>query len=201
MVFIEKETGNKIPIETVRSLVARVMKDSNGIFNKVEACAFVAGMFQDTNGMLIYHAIDELASQEAKGRAMLDKLSEDRISPMRERRFPLLEKTFDSGPGKLSKYHADAIPNASWYPKMDAYGHMRAMVLAASLPDEPRIASGSVTQDHPFSVGYSQADQDIIDKAARLCGFSPAKLSNGYSSEEENIHRHSPVNHNSGKHK
>lgn len=102
--------------------------------------------------------------------------------------------------GKLSKDTAKSLPNATYYPTMDTYGHMRAMVLAASLPEEPSIPSSSVVRDHPFSIGYSSADQDIINKAAKLCGYPVRPMSDKYSKEPDHVHRTSPINHNSGKH-
>jgi hypothetical protein len=125
------------------------------------------------------------------------------ISEMRPKRFSIRENTdsFGQGKGKLNPAHSKAIPNASWYPGMAAYDHYRTMVMVASLPDEPKIATASPVQDHPFSAGYSDADQQMIDTAAKLCGFKPAKLSSRYSQESEGVHKHSPVNHNGGQNK
>ena len=130
------------------------------------------------------------------------------ISKLRTRRFPIAESSQDmmvvdnsgQGEGKLSADSAAAIPNASWYPEMTSYGHYRALVMAASLPNEIGFSKSSPVSDHPFSAGYSDWDQKIIDRAAQLCGFKAAKLSDRYSSEPKDIHRHSPVNHNSGRH-
>jgi hypothetical protein len=113
------------------------------------------------------------------------------ISPMRAKRFVIKE---GEGSGKLSNDDKAAIPNAAWYPKMDVYGHYRAMVLAASLPDHPTIPPYGPMADHPFSAGYSVADQQIIDMASKLCGFPPTKLSDKDSKESEHVHKVSPVN-------
>ena len=122
-------------------------------------------------------------------------------SEMRTRRFPISEgqSTSVEGEGHLSQDHSKAIPNAQWYPEMSPYGHMRALVLAASFPDEPKIAKSSPVSDHPFSAGYSDWDQKIIDMAAKMCGFGARKLGDRFSSEPDDIHKASPVNHNSGK--
>jgi len=125
-----------------------------------------------------------------------------KISEMRARRYPLTEAQKPNEEMKLGKLHADhsaVMPNPQWFPTMSPYGHMRAMVLAASLPDEPSIANSSPVADHPFSAGYSEWDQKIINRAAQLCGFSPRKMGDKTSVEPEHIHRHSPVNHNSGR--
>ena len=117
---------------------------------------------------------------------------------MRSRRYPVFEKT---GPGKFEDDHLSAMTNPTHYPTMDAYGHMRAMTLCASLPDEPKLSGSSATEDHPFSAGYSEWDQKMINRAAQLCGFPARKLGTGYSKEGADVHSTSPVNHNSGKHK
>jgi hypothetical protein len=123
------------------------------------------------------------------------------VSPLRKKRYPLVEDKHESGgDGKLRPDHAKAMPNATWYPTMSAYGHYRAMILAASFPDEPKIGKSSISADHPFSAGYSSADQDMINRAAKICGFAPRKLSNSASAESDEIHNHSPNNHNSGIH-
>ena len=132
------------------------------------------------------------------------------ISKLRPRRYPVTEAKIkididksekgQQGFGKMSPDHAAAIPHATGYLGMDSYHHYRAMLLAASLPDEPKISISSPTADHPFSAGYSDWDQQIIDRAAQLCGFPGKKLGSRYSEEPEHINRSSPANHNSGKH-
>lgn len=130
------------------------------------------------------------------------------ISKLRSRRFPVTEAKQDmmvadnsgQGEGKLNADTATALPNAAWYPEMTAYGHYRALVMAASLPNEIGFSKSSPVSDHPFSAGYSDWDQKIIDRAAQLCGFSAAKLSDRYSGEPKDVHKASPTNHNSGKH-
>jgi|ERR1039457_244369 hypothetical protein len=131
------------------------------------------------------------------------------ISPMRPHRFSVAESKEDmmvadndsggQGEGKLNPDHSSALPNAAWYPEMTPYGHMRSLVMAASLPNEPKMSKSSPVSDHPFSAGYSDWDQKIIDRAAQLCGFTPAKLSNRYSQEQEEVHKISPVNSKSHK--
>jgi len=119
---------------------------------------------------------------------------------MRERRFPLSEDT-SRNDDTLAKNNAAAIPNATAYPRGDSYFHYRCMVMAASLPNPPKIPAYSFTADQPFSVGYTQADNDMIAAAAKLCGYPGKTLSGPKSTESEDVHRHSPVNHNSGKNK
>jgi len=119
------------------------------------------------------------------------------LSPMRTRRFPLSESKKDQNKGqrrgRLNKDHADAMPNAAWYPTMTPYSHMRSMVVAASLPNEDNISISSPVADSPFSVAYTSADYDIISRAAKLCGFPAIKLSDKHSKESDEVHRVSPV--------
>jgi hypothetical protein len=81
------------------------------------------------------------------------------------------------------------------------YQHYRMLIMAASQPDTPTVTPTGPTGEHPFSVGYSDVDQDIINRTAKLCGFEARKLSDGRSSEPDGVHKNSPVNHNSGKHR
>jgi len=120
------------------------------------------------------------------------------LSELRERRFPLKEED-GRNDETLGKNNSLAMPNATAYPHGDSYFHYRAMVMSASLPDTPKIPPYSFTADQPFSIGYTQADNDMIAAAAKLCGYPGKTLSGPKSTESEEIHRHSPVNHNSGK--
>ena len=124
------------------------------------------------------------------------------ISKLRPRRFPIAEGNTiigDQGKGHLSKDHADAMPGAMWFPEMTPYHHMRSMVIAASLPDEPKISVSSPVADQPFSVPYSDWDAEIIKRAAKLCGFTPTNLTDRRSKEPDDVHKISPVNHNAGR--
>ena len=131
---------------------------------------------------------------------------EREISKMRARRFPIHESKEDMmvagevDDSSLSPDLASALPNARWYDGGTPYFHYRAMTLAASLPNTPKIGVASFSQDMPFSSGYTQADDDIISAAAKLCGYPGKRLSNSRSIEGEGIYKSSPVNHNSGKH-
>jgi len=131
------------------------------------------------------------------------------ISKLRARRFSLEESKEDmmvvdpndgQDGGKLNSDHADALPNARWYDGGTPYFHYRAMVMAASLPNPPKINASSFSQDMPFSSAYTQEDDDIISMAAKICGFPGKRLSNSRSTEGTDIHKKSPTNHNSGKH-
>ena len=129
------------------------------------------------------------------------------LSKLRSRRFPVNENKQDMmavdteghSEGKLADDTAAAIPNARWYDGGTPYFHYRAMVMAASLPNPPKMNVSSFSQDMPFSAGYSQEDDEIITAAAKLCGYPGKRLSSARSIESDEIHKISPTNHNSGK--
>lgn len=127
------------------------------------------------------------------------------ISELRSRRAPMFEsedRVRDNSLSSKTNMHPDhsgAIPNAQTYPEMSSYGHYRALMYVASCPDTPAISKDSFSQDHPFSAGFSKEDQDMINMSAKLCGYAPRKLGNGYSTESDTVHKQSPVPHNSGK--
>jgi len=128
------------------------------------------------------------------------------ISKLRSRRFPVVESAQDmmvadnNTNTALDSDLGAAMPNARWYDGGTPYFHYRAMVMAASLPNPPKIGVSSSSQDMPFSSGYTQADDDIISAAAKLCGYPGKRLSNSRSIESDEINKNSSINHNSGKH-
>jgi hypothetical protein len=129
------------------------------------------------------------------------------IFKLRPRRFPVSESkedmmVVDNSMSSKTHMHPDqagAMRNPTTYPEMSSYGHYRALMYVASCPNKPAISKDSFSQDHPFSAGFSKEDQDMINMAAKLCGYAPRTLGTGYSTEPETVHKLSPVNHNSGK--
>lgn len=119
-----------------------------------------------------------------------------KISPMREKR-KFFSETKEESPsrGKLTSFHEAPMKNVLWFPTMTPYYHMRAMTLAASLPDEPKIDISSPIADQPFSVAYTDAEREMITRAAKLCGFNTIPLSDKHSKEENSVHTVSPVSH------
>jgi len=103
------------------------------------------------------------------------------------------------GTGKMRPDHENAIPNARWYSGGDAYFHYRSMVMVASMPDTPKIDPYGPLADQPFSAAYTKEEDDMISMAAKLCGYPGKRLSSTKSKENDDIHIHSAVNHNSGK--
>lgn len=130
------------------------------------------------------------------------------ISETRMMRAPMFESENErvkdnsfSSKSKMNSDNSNSLPNPTVYPEMSSYGHYRTMIYAASCPDIPAIAKDSFSQDHPFSAGYTDSDQKMINMAAKLSGYAPRKLGGGYSTEGEYVNKSSPTNHNSGRHK
>jgi hypothetical protein len=119
------------------------------------------------------------------------------VSKLRKRRAAVSESIAHE---KIIPSQAEAIPNLTVYPHGDQYFHMRTMVLAASLPEEPKISAYSQYEDNPCSVGYTKEEQQMLDRAAALCGHPGKRKSSSTSVESPEIYKMSPCNHNSGKH-
>lgn len=118
------------------------------------------------------------------------------ISKLRQRRAEMFEAATHE---KISAEQADAIPNLTVYPHGDQYFHMRSMVMAASLPEEPKIAAYSSYEDNPCSASYTEVEQQMLDRAAALCGHPGKRKGSSASIESSDIHKISPCNHNSGR--
>jgi hypothetical protein len=119
------------------------------------------------------------------------------ISELRSRRFEVIEEVQH---GSIESNQSSSMPNPTSYPHGDQYFHMRSMIMAASYPDEPKIAPYGPYEDTAFSAAYTKEEQDMIDRASAICGHPGKKLGSKKSEESPDIHRHSPVNHNSGRH-
>ncbi|VVC05206.1 Uncharacterised protein [uncultured archaeon] len=117
------------------------------------------------------------------------------LSPMRDKRFPILEDH-----GGLHADAASVMQNLTAYPRADGYyDYYRMSIHAASFPDEPHISPTTDVGNNPLTTGYTDVEQDMMDKAARYCGFRPKRLGTRHSEEPDYVNRKSPVNHNSGR--
>jgi hypothetical protein len=89
-----------------------------------------------------------------------------------------------------------AIPNLTDFPDLDngnvPYLQYRFGLLLAGSPDIKNDPVGAV-EGHLFTVGYSDADNEIIDAAAKMMGISRNKRNTGRSEESENVYKTSPV--------
>jgi hypothetical protein len=90
----------------------------------------------------------------------------------------------------------NAIPNLSNFPELDngnvPYLQYRFGLLLAGAPDINNDPHGAV-QGHLFTVGYTDADNEIIDAAAKQMGITETPRSTGGSKESEQVNKKSPV--------
>ena len=89
-----------------------------------------------------------------------------------------------------------AIPHLSDFAELDngnvPYLQYRFGLLLAGSPDIKNDPIGAV-EGHLFTVGYSDADNEIIDAAAKMMGIHRGKRNTGGSKESENVYKTSPV--------
>ena len=101
----------------------------------------------------------------------------------------------------FSQNAKDSIPNASSAGvspgnggPTNFYWKYRAGLAASFSPGEQEnFSPGGPAHDDMIMVGYSKADQDIINKAHKLMGWKRKKMSNQGSKETEGTHTVSPV--------
>jgi hypothetical protein len=89
-----------------------------------------------------------------------------------------------------------AIPHLSDFAELDngnvPYLQYRFGLLLDGSPDIKIDPIGAV-EGHLFTVGYSDADNEIIDAAAKMMGIHRGKRNTGGSKESENVYKTSPV--------
>jgi len=89
-----------------------------------------------------------------------------------------------------------AIPNLSDFPELDngnvPYLQYRFGLLLAGSPDIMNDPVGAV-QGHLFTIGYTDADNEIIDAAAKQMGIKEKSRNSGPSKEADHVNKTSPV--------
>jgi hypothetical protein len=103
---------------------------------------------------------------------------------------------------KLNKNAQDSIPDATSVGvgpgdsgPTNFYWKYRAGLAASFSPGENgEFTPGGPAHDDMVMIGYSKADQDIIDKAHKIMGWKKKKLSSRGSKESNDVHTTSPVN-------
>jgi hypothetical protein len=82
------------------------------------------------------------------------------------------------------------------WPELDngnvPYLQYRFGLLLAGAPDIENDPVGAV-QGHLFTVGYTEADNEIIDSAAKIMGIKKKPRNSGPSREGEMVNKTSPV--------
>jgi hypothetical protein len=98
--------------------------------------------------------------------------------------------------GKMRKGARRAIPDLNSYPKLDnnnnPYLAYRFGIELAGSPDIDADEQGAWGSEFA-TIGYSDADREIIDHAKRAFGISTKKQSNKQSQELPNAGTKSPV--------
>lgn len=96
---------------------------------------------------------------------------------------------------KLTKSAKEAIPNLEVYDDLDnssPYHMYRFGIALAGSPDIETDSSGP-TRSNLVTIGYTDADQDIIDATKRAQGRTATRITNKYSQEVDNVNTKSPV--------
>ena len=99
------------------------------------------------------------------------------------------------GSQNMAKDHVASIPNAHYFPDLDnSSGYMayRWGVALAGMPDYPMPQDGA-TGLKLVTVGYSDADDLIIDSTSKLFGVKKVRLTPKGSTELKDTHKVSPV--------
>lgn len=98
--------------------------------------------------------------------------------------------------GKLRKATRNSLSNIQSYPYLDNNNHpylaYRFGVALASSPDDIATKEGPIGSEFT-TIGYSDADQEIIDHARKEFGFTTRKHSTKGSVELDKINKTSPV--------
>jgi hypothetical protein len=99
------------------------------------------------------------------------------------------------GSQNMSKDQVSSIPNAHYFPDLDnssGYKAYRFGVALAGMPDYPMNLDGS-TGLKMVSIGYSEADDIIIDSTSKLFGAQKIRLTPRGSNEPADTNTVSPV--------
>jgi len=113
---------------------------------------------------------------------------------MRAKEF-ILETNKKDYSGKFqSDVHA-SMPNGHIYPDLDnssGYLAYRFGLAVAGMPDKKMDIAGP-TGLKMVTIGYTQAEEDILDAAANLVGTPRVRLSTNGSQETKDVYKTSPV--------
>lgn len=99
------------------------------------------------------------------------------------------------GAKNMSQDHVNSIPNAHFFPDLDnssGYEAYRWGVSLAGAPDYPMPTDGPTGQKL-VTIGYTDADDIIIDSASKLFGARKIRLTPKGSTELKDTNTTSPV--------
>jgi len=104
--------------------------------------------------------------------------------------------TEGAGVGKLRKGARDAAPDLETFPQLDnnnnPYLAYRFGVAMAVSPDTHMDREGPIGSEFT-TIGYTDADREIIDGAKKLMGVQSNKKSSGRSKESDWVNTQSPM--------
>jgi hypothetical protein len=95
----------------------------------------------------------------------------------------------------LNKRHQAVMPGATRYPDTPAhyYNMYRFGVHMAGSPDEQNYNPAGPSGNEMITMGYSDADHDIINNSAKAMGFKGKQMTGHGSYEPDDTHKVSPV--------
>ena len=99
------------------------------------------------------------------------------------------------GTKKLRKTSIKSLPNAEKWPELDnssPYHAYRFGVALAGAPEHDMDRDGPTGQSM-MTVGYTDADEEILNRAGRNLGFKSKKLSSDGSLENDKTNTCTPV--------
>ncbi|NBO29838.1 MAG: hypothetical protein EBV10_11485 [Synechococcaceae bacterium WB6_1A_059] len=99
------------------------------------------------------------------------------------------------GKEKLDKATEKALPNANSFPELDnssPYHSYRFGIALAGMPDYPMPLDGP-TQQKLVTIGYTEADEEIIKATGKHLGFRGIVLTSKKSQELSDTNTVSPV--------
>lgn len=112
---------------------------------------------------------------------------------MRAREFIREQRDFD--PTKMRKDWAGALPNAHAWPELDnssGYLAYRFGVAVAGMPNQKMDVAGP-TGLKMVTIGYTDAEEEILKAAAGLVGTPRVSISPGKSKELDDTNKSSPI--------
>lgn len=140
--------------------------------------------------------------EKANGDLVHDSfISDDDIRHYLKQKKYILDMLVEDGTGKLHPDHKATIPYGDWYHRSSAYDHYRLGISCSVCTDKEEDTPKDFQAygpygEHPFSVGYSEEDEKILNNARKLCGLDVKNVASGRSKEPDHVHKVSPVNAN-----
>ena len=99
--------------------------------------------------------------------------------------------------GKMKGSTKHSLPSPADWPDLDSnnnsYKQYRFGIACARAPDQQDMPFTTSTHMNLVTIGYSQADEEILDAAAKVMGVAPHRLGSSKSQELDEINKTSTV--------